>query len=439
MRSENPTRVRLWSIRPYVLWLISDTANGLAFALVSFAIPMLALVLTDDPAAAGTIAAVGVLTRLLSSIAGGIIADRFSRTRLMIMGGILGSIATAIFTILAAMGSLSFVALLIFEFVLALRAGLFGVAGEAVLKDVVPASVMGRAQAANQGRDAALNLAGSPLGGVLLGVGAWLLGAVMLIAKVLGTIFAWLLGRAEPRAARAPIPAEPAEGGRSAWREFREGLVWVWNRRDLRMVVLVISIINLGLGLTSATVVYGMQQSGVPIEVIGLASGLIGVGMLLGAFLAPFIVTRINVGVVLVVGIGAMAVMPLILKGQEDPLGIALVLGIGIMTLPAVNAGMSGYLLVATPTELMGRVTSVLQIVGMGLAPLAPLIAGFGLAHIGRSGTLSIAFAISALAFLVGLLASRVRQIPTESEWRRYAEENGTPPLEAEDETPPNA
>lgn len=45
---------RLWRNTRYLTWLVSDTSKGLAGALSGFAIPLLALIVTNDPARASS-------------------------------------------------------------------------------------------------------------------------------------------------------------------------------------------------------------------------------------------------------------------------------------------------------------------------------------------------------------------------------------------------
>lgn len=151
----------------YFTWLISDTAKGLASALFGFAIPLIALFVTNDPAQAGIISAVGMTIRTVTTVFGGVLADRHNRITMMIIGSATGVVLAAVFTALALGDALTFASLLIIEIVLAARTGFFDIAGESALKEIVPSDAMGRAQAANQGRDAVLQLAGGPLGGVL--------------------------------------------------------------------------------------------------------------------------------------------------------------------------------------------------------------------------------------------------------------------------------
>lgn len=191
---------RLWRNTRYLTWLVSDTSKGLAASLFGFAIPLLALIVTNDPAQAGIIGGAGMVARLLTTLAGGILADRHPRILLMLIGSLIGVLLSGSFVLLAVADALTFGTLLVIDVLLAARTGLFDVAGESAIKEIVPAEAMGRAQAANQGRDAALQLAGGPLGGLLLGVGGWLVGVAMTVCHLIAAVTAWMLGREMRRA-----------------------------------------------------------------------------------------------------------------------------------------------------------------------------------------------------------------------------------------------
>src|SRR5690606_5523426 len=137
---------------------------GLASALFGFAIPLLVLIITNDPAQAGVIGAIGMAVRTLTTLAGGVLADRHRRVTLMLLGSGIGAVLAAAFTILALSDALTFTTILVIDVLLAARSGLFDVAGESALKEIVTDATMGRAQAANQARDAMMQLAGGPLG-----------------------------------------------------------------------------------------------------------------------------------------------------------------------------------------------------------------------------------------------------------------------------------
>ncbi len=426
---------RLWRNTRYLTWLVSDTSKGLAAALFSFAIPLIALIVTDDPAQAGIIGGAGMVARLLTTLAGGILADRHRRILLMLIGSLLGVALSAAFTILAIADALTFVTLLVIEVLLAARSGLFDVAGESAIKEIVPDEGMGRAQAANQGRDAALQLAGGPLGGLLLGVGGWLVGVVMTVCHLVAAATAWMLGRQArsagivdhgadaDAAASGPATGAPAEPAASpnAWSEIREGFTWLMSRPDLGGVLAIITIINLGFNAAITTVIYALQQSGHSEVLIGTLSAAIGAVMLVGAIVAPLLIPRIGAGTLAILGLACATLGAAAVSLVSDPWAIAGVLAASVFLLPSLNAAMMGYFMVATPSRLLGRANSAAGVLGMGALPLAPLIAGFGLTWVGREWTLILCAALCLIAVLLALGNRALRALPTESGWAEHA------------------
>lgn len=455
---------RLWRNARYLTWLVSDTSKGLAATLFAFAIPLLALVVTDDPAQAGIIGGAGMVARLILTLAGGILADRHRRIVLMLIGSLIGILLAGAFTLLALADALTFGTLLAANVLLAARSGLFDVAGESAIKEIVPDDAMGRAQAANQGRDAALQLAGGPLGGLLLGVGGWLVGAVMTLCHAVAAVTAWMLQREARRAGIADTGAEAdadaerpsgehpnsdgriaaglgvdpadglglppdtasdagARGKTSAWAELREGFAWLFSRPDLGGVLLIITIINLGFNAAITTVMYALQQAGYSELLIGSLGAGVGAVMLVGAIVAPMLVPRIRTGVLAIAGLSGGAIGSILLSMVTEPWAIVVVLGASVLLLPALNAGMMGYFMVATPTQLLGRANSAAGVLGMGALPLAPLIAGFGLTWIGREWTILVCAALCIVAVALALGNRALRALPVEARWAEHAKQ----------------
>ena len=434
----------LWTNRRYVAWLISDTAKGLATGLFAFAIPLIALLVTNDPAQAGVIGGVGMVVRLVVLLYGGVLADRHNRIALMLLGTGVATVLSLGFTLLALGDALTFASLLIVEVLLVTRAGLFEPASESALKEIVPAEAMGRAQAANQARDAILQLGGGPLGGALLVVGAWLVGVVMTVAYAFSAITAWMLRRMpaptaaddadnsderadveaveaeeadadEPSRASAPAPA------RDTLRELREGFSFLFSRPDLSGVLWIITIINLGFNAATTTVIFSLQQDGYSELTIGWLSAVLGGSMLLGALVAPLLVPRVGAGILTISGLCIVTVGSAVLASVREPWAIAIVLGASVFLLPALNSAMLGYFMVATPSRLLGRANSAAGALGMGAMPLAPLIAGFGLTWVGREWTMLFAAVICLVATVLALGNRTLRALPAEPGWAAHA------------------
>lgn len=426
----------------YPLWLSVDTSAQLSSSLGSFAVPLLALAVTGSPTQAGVIGAVGLLGRASSTLTGGTLADRHPRGTLLVIGGITGLLLALALTALSVAHALGFAVLLVLNLALNVRAGLFGPASDAALKDVVPLTALGRAQAANEGRDAVLSLGASPLGGVLLGVGPWLIGAAMTACQVLTTLCALVLRGRLPRGAaagRAPgsetVPAAapvaapdalpdavpaPAAGPVTP-RGLLGALGWMWARRDLRGVLVLSTVVNLGFLLITTTTIYSLQQAGAAPVSIGLVSAGIGAGSLLGSLAAVPLVRRVPAGMLTVSGMALFtlgcAAVPLL----NAPLALALVLAVAMLGVPALNAALLGYTMVITPSALLGRVSAVIQTAALGATPLAPLLAGTGLDTVGRTPTLLFGVALCAVATIATCCVRELRRLPAEAEWQAAA------------------
>lgn len=415
-----PTPPSLWRNRRYLLWLVSDTSKGLAAALFGFALPLLTLIVTNDPAQAGIIGAVGGVVRTLCTLYGGVLADRHSRITLMISGASIGLALSAGLTVLAATGSLDFAMLLAVTVLLAARGGLFDVAGESAIKEIVPDGAMGRAQAANQARAAVIQLAGGPLGGVLLAIGGWVIGAAMTLCHLISTVTAWLLrGGSAPSAPQSPASAPPVKS--NALTEIREGFAWIFARPDLRGVLLISTIINLGFNAALTTAIFALQQRGESPAAIGWISAGAGAAMLAGALLAPTLVPRVRAGFLTIAGLAAASVGVLLLSQAQAVWAIVAVIAGSVFLLPALNAAVMGYFMVAVPTELLGRANSASMVLGIGAMPLGPLIAGFGLVWIGRDQTILACAGLCAVATILALTNRGLRSIPVEAGWASHA------------------
>lgn len=406
---------RLWNHRPYLIWLVSDTTKDLGAGLASFALPLIALMATGEPAQAGVIAAVGAIATLVLALYGGLLADRHSRIRLMVLCSTLAVAIALALLALTLTDSLGFATLLGLELLFSVQFGLFGVAGEAALKDLVPSDAVGRAQAANQARDAVLRLGANPLAGMLLAVGGWLLAATMLIAGLVSTASAVLLGRSSGSTEHAAPTLRDTS--------LREGLSWLARRRDLRSVLLLMTIVNLGFNAATTTLIYSMQQDGQPLPMIGLLGTSIGAASLVGAVLATRLVTLVPSGTLVITSLAlgtiALAVLPFT---RSVPVSIVAP-ALGLLMAPCLNAALLGYSMVATPTELVGRVRSASMIVVSAAMPLAPMLAGFGLSSIGREATLWVCVALCTVATLIALLNRALHSLPIESEWAAHAEQ----------------
>jgi MFS family permease len=413
---------RLLRSRDYLLWLGSDTSSALAAAVYGFAVPLLTLVVTGRPALAGLVAAAGAVGRAVGTLPGGVLADRHDRRTLMVVGGLLGAALTGLLTLCLVAGVLDFWWLLGANLAIGLRTGLFGSVSDAALPAVVDKSRLGTALSANQGRDAAITMGAGPASGAMMATGTVLPLLASTVGHLLSAVTALRI-RADLRPRPDDVAEQPgpaAQDGsrvRAVLASAREGMVWLWGRPALRTSVLVGTLLNLGVNAAVATVVYSLQQDGVGLAAVGLVTTTIGVGMLAGAVVAPFLLGRFRTGPLVVGGlllaVAAFVVLPFV---EGVPATLA-VIGIGILGAPAANAGLGGWFMAVVPSELRGRAGSAVDLLSMGALPLAPVVAGFGLTLIGLRGTLVVAAGICLVAALMLLADRRLRNLPGPDGW----------------------
>ena len=86
---------------------------------------------------------------------------------------------------------------------------------------------------------------------------------------------------------------------------------------------------------------------------------------------------------------------------------------------PAGNAGMGSYRMAITPDELQGRVASATQFLAMSVMPLAPLLGGVLLDHLGGPRAVIVLAAATVVVALVVTCSRSIRSIPRPAEWAR--------------------
>ncbi|AIY00922.1 hypothetical protein ART_1323 [Arthrobacter sp. PAMC 25486] len=452
--------VRLLANPNYRWWLATDTSTAFGSALHSFAVPLLTLYMTGSPAQAGIVAGIGQVGRILATLPGGVVADRHNRRTLMVTGGVMGLALAAALTLLQLTGLLSFWLLTVLNLLMSMRNGFFSSTSNAALKSVVQPRQIGPAMAANEARDSVVALSGGPVGGVLMGLGRALPFAATAAAHLLAIIAALMIrtdlrpiagssaaggdtGRgvavsapesaaavSAPESAPASAPAASPRNfsppaARRILRDFAgeasAGITWLFQRPELRGIVILATIINLGLNSAITAVVFGLQQRGETPAVIGMVSAGIGIGMLLGSFIAAPLVKRVGAGWIVIAGLllmtAALAVLPFV---HAVP-AVMVVQAVAILGGPAINAALLGYFMVAVPSDMLGRAGSALDLMTLGATPLSPLVAGFGYALLGWTGILLACAGLCAVAAFLALLNSRLRALPSSDHWADHA------------------
>src|SRR5256712_11183705 len=269
--------------------LAAQSAEQIALA----AAPIVAvLALGAGAGATGLLQTARTLPFLLLSIPAGVLADRASRRRLMAGAEALRALSLAGVLTLAHLNLLTLPLLALLGFFGACGTVAYSVAAPAL----VPALVSGEALAAANGRielARTVAFAGGPaLAGALVG---WTGGA-----PAFG-VAAGLSAAAVVLLAGVREPARPLITGRRVLHDLRDGARFVFGHPLLRPVFLPQLVFNPAFFMLQAVYVpYAVHHLGLSAFGVGATLATYGVGMVVGALLAPRIIRALPFGVVVV-------------------------------------------------------------------------------------------------------------------------------------------
>jgi predicted MFS family arabinose efflux permease len=349
------------------------------------------LALGAGAGATGMLQTAQTLPFLLLAIPAGVLADRTSRRRLMAASEALRVLSLGGILVLTSLGLLTLPLLAALGFLGACGTVAYSVTAPAL----VPALVEPGALAAANGRlelARTVAFAGGPaLAGTLVG---WTGGAPAFgVAAALSTCAVFLLaGLREPARPMRP-PYRPLS-------EIREGAGFVFGHRLLRPVYVTQVVFNTAFFiLQSVYVPYAVQHLGLSAAAVGATLATYGLGMVVGALLAPRILRALPFGVVIalgpVAGLAAAVVMVLTIWIPSVLLaGLSFFLiGIGPIVWVISTATLRQ---TVTPRVLLGRVSAI-NITGYGARPVGALIG----AVVGGLYGAETCLLVAALGFLV--------------------------------------
>lgn len=439
--TDEKLRPALWTQKNYRRWLFADTSALLSGGIYGFIFPLILLATTHSPVLAGMLASLGMTARASVILAGGAVADRTDKARMIVIGSLCGATITAALALGISFGSLPVPLMCLAHVLMELRGGFFGSTTNAALKELVHPKQLGRAMAANQGRDSVLMLGSAPLGGVLLGLGG---GIALLTVSALNLVAAasGFALRRPLRAAQQSLQESNGAPEEKVARGILAGMRWCFSRPQLRALLVLITVVNIGVNGLMTTLIYGLEQRSEAPWVIGLASTCMGVGMLIGSLAASWLIDKFRSGLLACTCLTLLGVAMLLIGFNTNLLWMGSMLLLSFLSVPALNAAIGGYFMARVPHDMSGRANSLITFMALAALPLAPLVTGFGLEWVGMGSTLIFFGALVSLAAILAWLSSQVRGIPGPEQWVPTAASTQPEPADLTDSQPsrtPNA
>lgn len=382
----------------YLAFWISQVGSHLGNGLTLVALAS-QVIWSYGAAAYGLVLAVTAGAMSIVMLFGGVAADRYSRTRMMIVGDVACIVGVGGYFAFGPGGSLAL--LLASAALMGLGTGFYEPAHRAALPQLVPEHLRQQANAIDSGTKRLAGAAGAALGGLLVALGsvqmAYLTDAVTYVISVVA-----LTRIALPQVSGGEGTDEDEEG---LWREITGGLSEVARRPWIAIIM--------AQGTLQMFLVYGPLFALIPVVAekrynegaFGILSACQLVGAMIGSVIAGRLRTR-RPGVTAMHGLAPSAAVSLCLAFAV-PLWLFAVVSV------VAWAGISVFIVLwytalqnEIPKDRQGRVFSLEGIASFGLQPFALALAPILALTVGYT-YLGVAGAVLMLVSSYGLLVHR--------------------------------
>ncbi|MFI5804494.1 MFS transporter [Streptomyces sp. NPDC051561] len=376
--------------------LLSWTGSAVAPLGLAFAV----LQLGGGATGLGLVLAASVVPQILLLLVGGVVADRWSRARVMLWSNVVSATAQGLVALLLWSGSARLWHLILTSSVCGAAGAFFGPAAGGVVVDVVPVPMRHAANALLRIGQNVVKVGGPALGGVLVATAgpAWAIGWDALTFL----LAAALCSRIDLGDRRIKMRAGFLADLRDGWLDFSSRR-WLWIMVVQGAVVVPVWLV----GYQALGPVYGDRFLGGAAPWGLVVAGFTG-GLIAGAALALMWKPHL-VGLVVCLGTGCMA-LPLAAMALSLPL-VFLVAAAG-----AAGCGLalsmtvwSGFVQERIPADRLGRTLSYATLGQLLPVPVGYLLAGPASAALGVRPTLAWGAAVIVAAAVVPLAVGQVR------------------------------
>ncbi|MGH0516911.1 MFS transporter [Bacillus cereus] len=359
------TSMSLFKNRAFLFLWLSSTSSFLALSTYLFAEQWYVIRALGQESALGIVMMVTLIPRVLLMTVGGVWADRFKRSKIMLVSSFTRFLLVFVMITLLHLHLLNLWSLLFFALLFGILDAFFSPANQSLLPLLVPKEMLTRSNSFIQTSNQVAMFAGPMIGGWIITVSSFSV-LFLFVACFLLITSAFTLCIKEKN-------SSPSSKQASTRQELLEGFQYVWNMPFLKSILFILMTINvlffgpllMGIPLLASEVLHGKA-----VEVSFLQSSYQG-GMLGGALLIGLLNIRKNRGLSILILISLLGIF-LSLLGQMYVLwqGILLLVMMGFMS-SMINVPLVSIIQENSETDKLGRVMSFVNASSNGLVPLS--------------------------------------------------------------------
>jgi MFS family permease len=395
-----PSKPRLGR-RFWVLW-VAATVSVAGDGIYAGALPLLAARITLDPEAVSFTTVMSRAGWLLLGILSGVLVDRWSKTSVMwrvdaLRAVVMGTFAALVLTDHKSMALIYGVSLL-----LGLVSPFFENAYSAVLPHIVEPAALERANSWDQtSLLVGANLAGPPLGAALF---VWMPGFPLLLQALSFGVAAVMVAVLRRGIDDQPPPT-PDVAATSLATELADGLRYLLGHRLLRTLAMLLAAINaISAAVVSLLVLYVLTVMKYPEAAYGWFMAVFAGGGLLGAAAVPHLKARLGTFAAVMLAAGGFTagalLMGLLPYAPFVVVGVV-VTGIGSSLWNVITMSLRQRIV---PSQMLGRVTGIYRMVGLGAIPFGAAAGG----AVAQATNVQVTYVVAGLVVGTATIASIV-------------------------------
>ena len=344
--------------------LISNMGSGMT----AFALSLYVYRMTGRVGDVSLVTLLAYMPTILLSPVGGVLADRYDRRLLMIIGDACSGLGLAYILWQIQMGSFRMAPILLGVTINAVFVALLEPSYKATVTDLLTEEEFAKASGMVQMAGNARYLISPALAGVLLGIADIRLILVIDMGTVLVTILTTALVR---RTIQKPMPQK----GRGMVKEMKEGLGVIMGKRGVRSLVVIMGVICFFIGFVQ-TLSGPMLLAVCDEKTVGILESVCAVGMLVGSLWIGIVGIRKNYAAILCAA-GIAGGLCMASAGVTRNLFVT---GTGIflffLSLPFLNTCADVLVRVSIPNELQGRAWGMISLLTQSGTVLAYVLCG---------------------------------------------------------------
>lgn len=335
-----------------VIW-IGELISCIGSGMTAFALSVYVFQMTGSASYVSLVTLLAYLPSILLSPIGGVLADRYDRRLMMILGDLFSGLGLLFLLISIQLGYHGMAPVLICVTIDSLFVALMEPSYKATVTDLLTEEEYAKASGLVQLAGNAKYLISPALAGIILGFADIRLILILDIATFFVTVFAVVCVR---KTMAKPIVREDAL---HIIKELREGMQFLKGKKAILSLVLTMTLLCFFMGVVQ-TLMPVMALSVVDAKAVGILESVSAIGMVAGSLVIGICGIKRNHAKILAVAAAFSGVFIALCGVNESVWMMGAMLFLFFVTLPFLNTCADVLVRVSIPNELQGRVWSLI-------------------------------------------------------------------------------